>query len=78
MSEQRYCVVSDGDGHSWLCPAQRRAEAVELIEACETYWATFTTGLGAGPTPPDPDSVGWLRRIESAEHLTFTDPREDA
>lgn len=71
-NDERFCVVSDGDGHSWLCPAERRTEALALIEACETYWGSSRKG----PAPPDPDSVNWLRRIDGIHRLTFTDPQD--
>lgn len=78
MSAPRYCVVRDDDGHTYLVPAERRAEAAAALEACETYWDPDTSEAwreeheGAGELPE------WMRRIDGTARLTFTDPREDA
>lgn len=71
---ERYCLVSDGDGHTWLCPVERREELRELLDACEEYF-----GSKSPPDeepPPDPDSLPWLRRIDNPGRLTFTEPEE--
>lgn len=72
--DQRWCVVSDGDGHSWLCPAERRGEALSLLEANEDFWCRDS--INGETPPPSPDEVEWLRRIDGVHRLTFTDPQE--
>ena len=71
----RYCLVGDGDGHHWLCPIERRAEARQLLKACEEYFSSVEPP--ATEPPPDPDAVGWLQRVDNPSRLTFVEPRED-
>lgn len=70
----RYCLVSDGDGHHWLCPVERAREACALLEANEDYWGSYSP---SGEPPANPDSMPWLRRVDNPTRLTFADPRED-
>lgn len=67
--EQRWCVVGDGDGHRYLCPADRADEVEEQFAALAAYWDRLDAD---GECPPDP-SEG-LQRLEG-HRLTFTDPR---
>lgn len=74
----RYCLVDDGDGHTWLCPAERREEALAQIEAVEAFWASAKAGhVPEGDEPAGPPDLGWLIPVDNLYRLTFADPRED-
>ena len=68
MTEQRYCLVGDGDGHQWMCPLDRKPEVEENIEAIEDYWAT-----GDYDKECPKDLTQDLPRVEG-ETLSFTSP----
>lgn len=74
MNGVRYCLVGDGDGHHWLCPVERREEAVAQLAAVSAYWEDMTP---SGPPPLGPDEIDWLQRIDNPSCLTFAEPRED-
>lgn len=74
----RFCVVRDEDGHSYLVPAERRAEAVAALEACGRFWDVDTTDAYRDAHDGDAEPPDWMRRIAGAAVLTFADPREDA
>lgn len=68
MTMQRYCIVSDDDGHEYVIPA----ENLDL-------WHSWLASLAVGPDTPDEvydaldwDPPEWARRLEG--RLTFTDP----
>jgi hypothetical protein len=70
MSETaRWCIVSDDSGHTYLCPAERRDEAEETLEAIEEYWNAHRYD---DECPADPD---YLIRFDSG--LTFENPLID-
>lgn len=72
---QRFCLISDGDGHHWLCPVERTSEAAAIVEANENFdWSHIKDDE---EPPPNPDSIGWLTRIDNPTRLSFTDPKED-
>lgn len=74
----RYCLVEDGDGHTWLCPAERQAEALAQIEAVEAFWASAKSGHAPeGDEAAGPPDLGWLIRVDNPGRLTFSEPRED-
>lgn len=60
---QRWTIVSDEDGHQWLCPLERADEVQRQI------YALYDDG---DPVVSDPTEG--LERIEG-ERLTFVDPR---
>ncbi len=65
MTPTRYSLVVDNDGHEYVIPA-----------ACRREWEEFL----AVPTDDDRSwSVPkWATPIDGAQHLTFTDWREDS
>lgn len=70
MSEQRWRLIADDDGHWYLCPSGREEEARKMLDAVSAYW---DEELGDTP-PPMPDFVN---RIDGPESVTFSDPQED-
>lgn len=74
----RWCVVRDEDGHSYLVPAERRAEAVAAIEACGRYWDPDTTVAYRDAHEGEAELPAWVRRVAGVAALTFAAPREDA
>lgn len=84
----RWALVGDGDGHTWLVPAERRAEALAAIEGVGAYWAWLdrhdcaAEGRGerceCDPPTGEPDVPDWFRQVAGPFALTFCEPREDA
>lgn len=61
----RYCVVSDNDGHKFLCPAESRDEAYEYFEALEDVEG-----------PDYVERPEWLKLLGAGlSDLTFTNPQ---
>jgi hypothetical protein len=73
----RWCVLGDGDGHTYLVPAGRRGEALAALERCGRYWASGDDEWRAA-NEADAELPDWMRQVRGAELLTFTDPRDDA
>jgi hypothetical protein len=70
VTESRYSLIRDGDGHWCLCPADRTSEAKNQWQAIEKYWRE---GNYDQPTPSEPDFV---RMIGSGpSNISFTDPQ---
>ena len=65
----RFCVVSDDDGHRWICPVERKEEVEKSLAELGEYWGGGDCSKG----PPDDLTVS-LPRWEGQD-LTFTDPR---
>lgn len=59
----RYCLMSDGDGHTWLVPVMRRQEFETYIALCECAECDYI----------EPD---YVKRVEGGL-LTFTQPQLD-
>lgn len=36
--EKEYCIISDGDSHLYVCPADRAQEAQDTFAAIVRYW----------------------------------------
>jgi hypothetical protein len=68
----RFCLIQDDSCHWYICPAERREEAVRMFEACSTYWE----GNMEGESPKEP---GFVERLDGApERITFTDYKTTA
>lgn len=77
MSE-RYCLIYDGDGHAWLCPVERRAEALAQIGAVCEFWSSARPGHPPeGDEPVSPEDLDWLIAVDNVHRLTFSEPQED-
>lgn len=68
MDEKRWCLISDDDGHLFLCPAERREEAENMFGAYYEWQGNYPDGNP--PALPD-----FVERIDGYAGLTFTDPR---
>jgi hypothetical protein len=72
---QRYCLLSDDDGHYYLCPLERRHEASAILEDNDRYWSSAERRHtdSAGPTPvPD-----YLIYVDNHYSLSFENPKEN-
>ena len=67
MDETRYCIISDGDGHEYICPADKQEEALAYFADVDRYWSR---GEYHRECPTEPD---YLRMIGGS--LTFIDPQ---
>lgn len=54
MTEQEYCIISDGDSHLYVCPADRVQEAQDTFAAIVKYWRECDYDKEC---PQDPDFV---------------------
>lgn len=68
----RFCLVGDGDGHHWLCPIERLADAKAVLRDLEKYGDEMPDCA----SPPDLDQLGFTR-VDNPNRLTFADPREE-
>jgi len=59
----RYCLVADGDGHTWLVPLEKRPEFERHITHCECGEEDF-------------DEPSYAHRVEGGL-LSFTHPQLD-
>ena len=77
MSDQRWRLVRDGGGRTYLVPAERWDEADELLDAIEHYW---NAPLRNEPYPEAfPGNVpDWMREVRGAYSITFADPQDVA
>lgn len=66
-----YCLIQDGDGHWYLCPVERRKEAIHMLWAIEAYWDDPGWHKYVADPPPDPDFV---ERIDNPFVLAFSHP----
>lgn len=41
---QRWCLICDGDSRTYLCPVDKRDEALEVLGAIGEYWARLPEG----------------------------------
>jgi len=78
--DTRYCLIQDDDCHWYICPSDRRSEALEMFEAFYLWhdrhsrlWDHEDAWESLGPEPPEPD---FIDRINGPHDLTFTDPKE--
>lgn len=70
MSEQRWCLIQDDSGHTYVCPAERAKEGRRMFEEIERYYYGEESKYQGDP-PREPD---FCFRVEGG--LTFADPAE--
>lgn len=71
----RYCVISDGDSRRYLCPADRREEAVRRLAEIQQFWMNRTVSTRDTFEVLTPPSVPtYLVQLEG-ELLTFEAPQ---
>lgn len=69
---QRYCLIQDDSCHWYICPAERREEAMKMFEALTAYWE-------GDMNEEPPDEPGFIERLDGApERITFADWRAEA
>jgi hypothetical protein len=61
--------IQDGDGHWYLVPSDRYAEAERMFSLIEDFYNELPDCV----PPPEPDFV---ERIDGVGSWSFTDPRE--
>lgn len=64
----RYCIVSDGDCHKYLCPLEKREEAVKILEEIVNYWDNKNYDKRL------PDKPNYLIELGNLYRLNFTNP----
>jgi hypothetical protein len=70
----RWTLISDGDHRTYLCPADRAAEATKTLEAIIEYWSSIDARVSMPDGPPEePDFIIELE----GEELTFESPQLD-
>lgn len=63
MSDIRYCVMIDDDGHNYLVPAYKRDDF--------QLWLNLTSVAELAYRLPE-----WARRIDDFHKISFTDPKD--
>lgn len=69
----RWCIVSDGDSHEYLCPLEKKEEAQLVLEAIVAYW-DVDHDLAEEDPPALPE---YLKLLEGPYGLTFLAPLVD-
>lgn len=68
---QRFCLISDDDGHWYVIPADKLAEAEAHFEAVYTFWRNPPDDEDARPA----DDPEWMERVNGGASLvTFAFP----
>lgn len=69
MDEKRFCLVSDDDGHWFICPAEKASEFSKWVEKTTKYWDSL-------PDDEDPPAeLPYIKAIGgSPSRVTFLDP----
>lgn len=63
-----YVLICDDDGHWYVCPADRLAEASAYFAAAAAYWQPGSEHAGDPPAEPD-----WLEAVGgSPSRVRFT------
>lgn len=70
---ERLCLISDGDGHWFTAPADKREGANKYFEQLGTFWDADEAARDGMDYPKEPD---WLRPINGPHTLSFTNPQE--
>lgn len=58
MLDNWNCLISDDDGHWYVCPVNKREAARQYFSATESYWAPGAPYKGKPPAQPD-----WLVEV---------------
>jgi hypothetical protein len=68
VDERKFILISDDDGHWYVCPADKRLEAVAHFEAVDRYWSPDND-----PEGDPPEYLDWLEPVGGAPwRVTFT------
>jgi hypothetical protein len=67
IDTERQCLIDDGEGNLFLCPAYKRSEAVSYFEQ------VYERMVGDDYLPPP--LPGYLIAISEVERLTFKDAK---
>ena len=65
----RFCIIKDDSGHAYLCPLERRDEAIHILSEIENFW--YSDDVEEAP----PDIPDYLISTEISR-LSFSDPIE--
>jgi len=69
-SSSRWCLVHDEDGHTYLIPAHKRADFLDMSKKISLYWSDPEKGNKAGFPSEFPS---WAQLVSG--QVTFTNPR---
>lgn len=72
-NRQKYCLITDDDGHYFISPFERKDEAEIILESIYNYWNECKDDEDV-ECPEMPD---WLKQIDGWHRLTFENPVEE-
>ena len=71
---ERLCLISDGDGHWFIVPSDKKEQASRYFQKLGEYWEAGDADRHSLDYPDEPE---WLRPINGPHTLTFSDPQDD-
>jgi hypothetical protein len=61
-----FVIISDDDGHSYVCPADRELEALQLFEEITNFWRDMPDADRDREPVEEPEIPEWLRPVGGA------------